>query len=58
MYGSQVFNLNLVMSGIILLCIMSTLMYYGIVYLEKKITLEIKTQGFLTLSYFFICTLK
>lgn len=37
MYGSQVFNLNLVMSGIILLCIMSTLMYYGIVYLEKKI---------------------
>lgn len=25
---------------------------------NKKITLEIKTQGFLTLSYFFICTLK
>lgn len=37
MYGSQVFNLNLVMSGIVLLCIMSTFMYYGIVYLEKKL---------------------
>lgn len=37
MYGSQVFNLNLVMTGIILLCIMSTVMYYGIVYLEAKI---------------------
>lgn len=37
MYGSQVFNLNLVMTGIILLCIMSTFMYYGIVYLEAKI---------------------
>lgn len=37
MYGSQVFNLNLVMTGIILLCIMSTFMYYAIVYLETKI---------------------
>lgn len=37
MYGSQVFNLNLVMTGIILLCIMSTFMYYAIVYLEKKL---------------------
>lgn len=37
MYGSQVFNLNLVMTGIILLCIMSTVMYYAIVYLENKI---------------------
>ncbi len=37
MYGSQVFNLNLVMTGIILLCIMSTVMYYTIVYLETKI---------------------
>lgn len=37
MYGSQVFNLNLVMTGIILLCIMSTFMYYAIVYFEKKL---------------------
>lgn len=38
MYGSQVFNLNLVMAGIILLCIMSTVMYYAVFYLEKRFT--------------------
>ncbi len=38
MYGSQVFNLNLVMTGIILLCIMSTVMYYAVFYLEKRLT--------------------
>lgn len=37
MYGSQVFNLNLVISGIVLLCIISTIMYYLVLYLEKKI---------------------
>jgi NitT/TauT family transport system permease protein len=37
MYGSQVFNLNLVMSGIILLAIMASLMYYLIVFIEKKL---------------------
>ncbi len=37
MYGSQVFNLNLVMTGIVILCIVSALMYYGIVYIEKKL---------------------
>lgn len=36
MYGSQVFNLNLVMTGIILLCIVSFVMYYIIVIIEKK----------------------
>lgn len=36
MYGSQVFNLNLVMTGIIILSIMATLMYYLIVLLENK----------------------
>ena len=36
MYGSQVFNLNLVISGIILLCIISTIMYYLILFFEKK----------------------
>ncbi len=35
MYGSQVFNLNLVMTGVILLAIMASLMYYLIVLLEK-----------------------
>lgn len=35
MYGSQIFNLNLVMTGVILLAIMSSLLYYLIVYIEK-----------------------
>lgn len=35
MYGSQVFNLNLVMSGIIILMIVSILMYKIVSYIEK-----------------------
>ena len=38
MYGSQIFNLNLVMTGIILLMIMASLMYYIIILIEKNIT--------------------
>ena len=38
MYGSQVFNLNLVMTGVILLAIMASLMYYLIVFIEKRLT--------------------
>jgi NitT/TauT family transport system permease protein len=37
MYGSQVFNLDLVMTGIILLCIVSFVMYYIVVWAEKKL---------------------
>ena len=37
MYGSQVFNLNLVICGIVILCIVSALMYYLVTYIEKKI---------------------
>lgn len=37
MYGSQVFNLNLVMTGIIILCVVATIMYYFVSYVEKKI---------------------
>jgi len=37
LYGSQIFNLDLVMAGIIVLCIVAAIMYYGIVYLESKI---------------------
>ena len=37
LYGSQVFNLSLVISGIFILCILATLMYYLICLLEKKI---------------------
>ena len=37
MYGSQVFNLNLVISGIIILAILATIMYYLVSYIEKKL---------------------
>lgn len=36
MYGSQVFNLNLVIAGIIILCIIAAIMYYLILYIEKR----------------------
>lgn len=36
-YGSQVFNLNLVMSGIGILCIITTILYYFIVFIEKRL---------------------
>ncbi len=35
MYGSQVFNLNLVITGVFILCIVAALMYYSVLYLEK-----------------------
>lgn len=37
MYGSQVFNLNLVITGIFILCLVSAIMYYIVYYIEKKI---------------------
>ena len=36
-YGSQVFNLNLVMSGIVILLIVSYLMYLIVSYIEKML---------------------
>jgi len=36
LYGTQVFNLNLVMAGILLLLILSYILYLIINYLEKK----------------------
>lgn len=38
LYGSQVFNLNLVMAGIIILGLLSAAMYFIVEYFEKKIT--------------------
>ena len=38
LYGSQIFNLNLVMTGIIVLCFVAAIMYYIVLYLEKKLT--------------------
>ena len=37
LYGSQVFNLSLVISGIIILCIVAALMYYIVSFIENKI---------------------
>ena len=34
-YGSQVFNLNLVFAGIIILLVVSYLMYFVVLYIEK-----------------------
>lgn len=36
-YGSQVFNLNLVITGIIVLCLMASILYYTITLIEKRI---------------------
>ena len=40
MYGSQVFNLNLVMTGIFLLTIVSFVLYALVSYIEKKLVLK------------------
>ncbi len=36
-YGSQIFNLDLVMASTIILCILASLMYFVIAFIEKKI---------------------
>lgn len=38
LYGSQVFNLSLVISGIFILCIVAALMYYLVSFIEKKVS--------------------
>ena len=37
MYGSQVFNLDLVMSGVIILGVVATVMYYAVNFVAKKL---------------------
>ena len=37
MYGSQIFNLDLIISSIFILAIFSTITYYLILYIEKKL---------------------
>ena len=37
MYGSQVFNIDLVITGVVILGIMSYFMYYLVTMIEKKI---------------------
>ena len=34
-YGSQVFNINLVMAGIILLALLTSILYFVILFIEK-----------------------
>ena len=36
-YGGQVFQLDLVMASIVLLCILAAVMYYGVAYAEKRL---------------------
>ena len=36
MYGSQVFNINLVITGVVILAIVSYIMYEIIIFIEKK----------------------
>ncbi len=36
-YGTQVFNLNMVISGIVILLLISFILYKVITYLEKKL---------------------
>ena len=36
MYGSQVFNLSLVITGILILAVVATIMYYIILLIEKN----------------------
>ncbi len=36
-YGGQVFNLDLVMASIVILCLLAAIMYYAVAYLEKGI---------------------
>ena len=38
LYGSQVFNLSLVISGIFILCIVAALMYYFVSFIENKVS--------------------
>ena len=38
LYGSQVFNLSLVISGIFILCVVAAVMYYIVSFIEKKIS--------------------
>lgn len=37
LYGSQVFNLSLVISGIFILCVVAAIMYYMVTFIEKTI---------------------
>ena len=52
MYGSQVFNLNLVMTGVVLLVIISCILYYLISYLERKLVRNQKLVFFIFNNFY------
>ncbi len=37
-YGGQVFKLDIVMSSVVILCTLASIMYYGVSFIEKRIT--------------------
>ena len=37
-YGGQVFQLDLVMASVVVLCVLAALMYYGVAAVEKRLT--------------------
>jgi NitT/TauT family transport system permease protein len=39
-YGSQVFNTNLVIAGVIMLGILTSILYFIILFIEKKVKKE------------------
>ncbi|MEG0021633.1 MAG: ABC transporter permease [Bacilli bacterium] len=39
-YGSQVFNLSLIISSILVLCVISTILYYIVLYIEKRLVIN------------------
>lgn len=38
-YGGQVFQLDLVMASVVILCVLAALMYYAVAYFEKRVVL-------------------
>ena len=43
-YGSQIFNLDLVMASTIILCVLAALMYFVVAFIEKKVNKKVKTD--------------
>lgn len=42
-YGSQIFNIDLVMTSTIILCVLAALMYFIVAYIEKKVSKKLQS---------------
>lgn len=42
-YGSQIFNIDLVMTSTIILCILAALMYFAVAFIEKKVSKKLQS---------------